>query len=118
MSGHAIQRGVRQSPRKMRLVIDLIRGQNVNDAYALLKFNKKLAAKQIAKTLRSAVANAEQKALKDNESFDVDTLVVTKAIVNEGSPLKRFTMAAQGRGVPIKKRTSHVEIYVAAEESN
>ena len=63
MSGHAIQRLVRQSPRKMRLVIDLIRGKDVNEAYAILKFNKKLAAKQIAKTLKSAVANAEQKAL-------------------------------------------------------
>ena len=118
MSGHAIQRGVRQSPRKMRLVVDLIRGTDVNEAYAVLKFNKKLAAKQIEKTLRSAVANAEQKALRDNEAFDVDELYVTKVQVNEGRPLKRFTMAAQGRGVPIKKRTSHVEIYVAAKESN
>ena len=81
MSGHAIQRLVRQSPRKMRLVIDLIRGKDVNEAYAILKFNKKLAAKQIAKTLKSAVANAEQKALKDNERFDPDALVVSKAIV-------------------------------------
>ena len=69
MSGHAIQRLVRQSPRKMRLVVDLIRGKDVNEAYAILKFNKKLAAKQIAKTLKSAVANAEQKALKENENF-------------------------------------------------
>ena len=94
MSGHAIQRGVRQSPRKMRLVVDLIRGKDVNEAYAVLKFNKKLAAKQIEKTLRSAVANAEQKALRDNEAFDVDELYVTKVQVNEGRPLKRFTMAA------------------------
>ena len=112
MSGHAIQRLVRQSPRKMRLVIDLIRGKDVNEAYAILKFNKKLAAKQIAKTLKSAVANAEQKALKDNERFDPDALVVTKAIVNGGQPLKRFTAAAQGRATPIRKRTSHVEIHV------
>src|SRR5690606_8648537 len=118
MSGHAIQRGVRQSPRKMRLVIDLIRGKNVNEAYALLKFSKKLAAKQIEKTLRSAVANAEQKAMKDNESFDIDTLVVTKATVDGGQPLKRFHAAAQGRGTPIRKRTSHVEIQVAPKETN
>ena len=58
----------------MRLVIDLIRGKDVNEAYAILKFNKKLAAKQIAKTLKSAVANAEQKALRDNERFDPDAL--------------------------------------------
>ena len=55
----AIQRWVRQSPRKMRLVADLIRGKNVNEAYAILKFTKKLAAKQIAKTLKSAIANAD-----------------------------------------------------------
>jgi large subunit ribosomal protein L22 len=118
MSGHAIQRLVRQSPRKMRLVVDLIRGKDVNEAYAILKFNKKLAAKQIAKTLKSAVANAEQKALKDNERFDPDALVVTKAIVNGGQPLKRFTAAAQGRATPIRKRTSHVEIHVDSKESN
>jgi large subunit ribosomal protein L22 len=112
MEARAIQRLVRQSPRKMRLVIDLIRGKDVNEAYAILKFNKKLAARQIAKTLRSAVANAEQKALKDNASFDVDRLYVKKAIVNMGQPLKRFTAAAQGRATPIRKRTSHVEIMV------
>ncbi len=117
MEARAIQRLVRQSPRKMRLVIDLIRGKDVNEAYAILKFNKKLAAKQIAKTLRSAVANAEQKAIKDNASFDVDRLYVKKAIVNMGQPLKRFTAAAQGRATPIRKRTSHVEIMVDQREA-
>jgi large subunit ribosomal protein L22 len=116
-NGHAIQRSVRQSPRKMRLVIDLIRHQEVEKAYAILKFNKKHAAKQIAKTLKSAVANAEQKALAAKERFDVEELIVSKAIVNGGQPLKRFTAAAQGRATPIKKRTSHVEIYVETKES-
>lgn len=116
MSGHAIQRLVRQSPRKMRLVADLIRGKDVSEAYAILQFNKKLAARQIAKTLRSAVANAEQHAIQANESFDVDALVVRKVQVNMGQPLKRFTAAAQGRATPIRKRTSHVEIHVAAKE--
>ena len=118
MPGHAIQRLVRQSPRKMRLVIDLIRGKDVNEAYAILQFNKKLAAKQIAKTLKSAVANAEQQALKENERFDADALVVKKAIVNMGTPLKRHTAAAQGRATPIRKRTSHVEITVASKETD
>jgi len=80
MQGRAIQKSVRQSPRKMRLVVDLIRGRDVNEAYAILSFSKKHAAKQIAKTL------------------------------------KRFTAAAQGRGTPIRKRTSHVEITVAMRE--
>ena len=115
-NGHAIQRYVRQSPRKMRLVVDLIRGKDVNEALAILKFNKRHAAKQISKTLKSAVSNAEQKALKDNERFDADELMIAKVIVNGGSPLKRIHAAAQGRATPIKKRTSHVEIHVRGKE--
>jgi large subunit ribosomal protein L22 len=117
-SGRAIQRMVRQSPRKMRLVADEIRGKGVNEALATLRFSKKLAARQLAKTLRSAVANAEQAALKDNSAFDADRLVVVKCLVDMGPPLKRFTAQAQGRATPIRKRTSHVEIHVAATEEN
>ena len=113
IEAHAIQRTTRQSPYKMRLVIDQIRGQRVNDALALLKFSKKHAAKQIEKTLASAVANAEQRARKTNANLDVDALVITKAIVNEGPKLKRWTPAAMGRATPMLKRTSHVEIIVA-----
>jgi large subunit ribosomal protein L22 len=115
MEGRAIQRSVRQSPRKMRLVMDLIRGKNVNEAYAVLQFNKKLASKQIAKTLKSAVSNAQQHAERANESLDVDQLIVVDAQVQMGSPLKRFTAAAQGRATPIRKRTSHVHIAVATK---
>lgn len=99
----------------MRLVMDLIRGKGVNEAYAILQFNKKLAARQIAKTLKSAVANAEQHAERDSESFDLDQLVVVDAQVDMGSPLKRFHAAAQGRATPIRKRTSHVRIAVATK---
>jgi large subunit ribosomal protein L22 len=112
-TANATQRTTRQSPYKMRLVIDQIRGQRVNDALALLKFSKKHAAKQIEKTLLSAVANAEQTARKNNTSLDADTLVITRAVVNEGPKLKRFTPAAMGRATPMIKRTSHVEIVVA-----
>ncbi len=110
----AFQRSARQSPYKMRLVIDQIRGKTVNDALGLLKFSKKHAAKQIEKVLNSAVANAEYSARKDNESLDVDTLYVKHAIVNEGPKIKRFMPAAQGRATPIQKRTSHVEIVIGA----
>lgn len=110
---HAIQRTTRQSPYKMRLVIDQVRGQRVNEALSLLKFSKKLAAKQIEKVLKSAVANAEQAARAAGEPLDVDDLFITKAIINEGPKLKRFMPAAMGRATPIKKRTSHVEIAVA-----
>ena len=113
METRAIQRGVRQSARKMRLVIDLIRGRAVPEADAILRFSKKRAARQIHKVLKSAVANAQQAAQRQNTPFDADTLRVSYAVVNEGQTLKRFTAAAMGRGTPILKRTSHVEIRVA-----
>jgi len=112
----AIQRTTRQSPYKMRLVIDEIRGKDVNAALNYLAFSKKHAAKQIEKVLRSAVANAESGARADNASLDVDTLFVKHAVVNEGPKLKRFMPAAMGRATPIQKRTSHVEIVVAARQ--
>ena len=112
----AIQRTTRQSPYKMRLVIDQIRGKDVNEALGLLKFSKKHAAVQIAKVLNSAVANAEFKSREGNESVDVDTLYIRHAIVNEGPALRRFMPAAQGRATPIRKRTSHVEIILDARE--
>src|SRR2546425_4075725 len=117
MEARAIQRTVRQSARKMRLVIDQIRGRAVPEAYAILRFSKKLAAKQIHKVLKSAVANAEQQAQRENAAFDADRLRVQYAVVNEGPTLKRFTQAAMGRATPILKRTSHVEIHVAGGRS-
>jgi large subunit ribosomal protein L22 len=111
-----LMRGTRQSPYKMRLVIDQIRGKDVNEALALLTFSKKHAAKQISKTLKSAVANAEQAARSTNAALDVDALYIKHAIINEGPKLKRFMPAAQGRATPIRKRTSHVEIVVAERD--
>ncbi len=112
----AFQRTTRQSPYKMRLVIDQIRGKSVNEAMALLTFSKKHAAVQIKKVLASAIANAEHQAREQNTSVDVDNLYVTHAIINEGPKLKRFTPAAMGRATPIQKRTSHVEIVVTEKE--
>src|SRR5437588_11589675 len=109
----ATQRSTRQSPYKMRLVIDEIRGKSVNEALAYLAFSKKHAAKQIEKTLRSAVANAEHASRENSTALDVDALYITRAVVNEGPKLKRFMPAAMGRATPIQKRTSHVEIEIA-----
>src|SRR4029077_20987172 len=113
MEARAIQRGVRQAARKMRLVIDLIRGSSVPEADAILRFSKKRAARQIHKVLKSAVANAQQAAQRKTTPVDGADLRVTCAVVNEGQTLKRFTAAAMGRGTPFLKRTSHVEIRVA-----
>ena len=111
-----MQRTVRQSPRKMRLVVDLVRGKPVGEAMAILKFSKKHAAKQVSKVLLSAVANAEQASLKSDERLDVDELFVKEASVDGGPSLKRFSPAAMGRATPIRKRTSHVLIVVATRD--
>ena len=116
MEARAIQRTVRQSPRKMRLVVDLIRGRAVNEAFAILKFSKKGAAKQVSKVLLSAVANAREQSRKTDARLDEDALYVKAAWVDEGPALKRWMPAAMGRATPIKKRTSHVTIVVATKE--
>jgi large subunit ribosomal protein L22 len=115
MEARAISRYNRQSPRKMRLVIDLIRGKNVGEAYAILQFSKKKAAEQIDKTLRSAVANVKVKADNEGEFVDVDELVVKEAYVNEGPRLKRWRAAAMGRAAPIQHPTSHIIVVVGTE---
>src|SRR5256886_15698653 len=110
MESRAMQRGVRQSARKMRLVIDLIRGRAVPEADAILRFSKKRAARQIHKVLKSAVANAQQAAQRQNTPFDADAVRGSYAVVNEGQTLKRFTAVAMGRGMAILQRTALVEI--------
>ena len=116
MEARAISRFVRQSPRKMRLVVDLIRGKSVGEAYALLQYSKKRAAEQIDKTLRSAVANARNKADEAGAMVDVDDLFVKEAYINEGPRLKRWRAAAMGRAAPIEHPTSHVVIVVDSKE--
>ena len=113
----AVARHVRMSPRKVRLVVDLIRGQSVNDAYALLQFSKKAASEPVAKTLRSAVANAQFRADAEGGVLDVDDLVVHEAYVNEGPALKRWKASAMGRASPRKRRTSHITLVVDVKEA-
>jgi len=96
----------------MRLVVDLVRGRDVGEAYALLQYSRKRAAEAVNKTLRSAVANARQKALDSGESLDVDELYVKEAYVNEGSRLKRWQPAAMGRATPRIRPTSHLVVVV------
>ena len=116
MKARAIARNVGMSPRKMRMVLDLIRGRGVNEAYAILKFSKKAATRPIEKTLRSAVANATQAADTTGEFVDVDELVVKEAYANEGPRLKRFSPRAMGRATPIIKRTTQLTIVVDRKE--
>ena len=117
MQARAESRYNRHSPRKMRMVIDLIRGKHVNEAFSILQFSKKKGAEIIDKTLRSAVANARNKADNQGEVVDVDDLYVKEAYVNEGSKLKRFRAAAQGRAAPIEHPTAHVIIVVDTKDN-
>jgi large subunit ribosomal protein L22 len=113
IGGLANTRFVRVSPQKARLVVDLIRGQRAEDALQTLRFTKKRIAKEIEKTLRSAIANAERKADDSGESLDVDALYVTRCFVNEGPRWKRMRPAPMGRGFRYQKRTSHIVVEVA-----
>jgi large subunit ribosomal protein L22 len=113
IEGVARARFIRVSPQKARLVIDLIRGQRAEEALQTLRFTKKRVAKEVEKTLRSAIANAERKAEDSGESLDVDALFVTRCFVNEGPRWKRLRPAPMGRGFRYQKRTSHIIVEVA-----
>ena len=102
-------KGIPSSPRKMRYVVDLIRGMEVNRALATLHFNKKAAAADVEKLLRSAIANWEQ---KNDRKAEEGELIVSKVFVDEGATLKRMRPAPQGRGYRIRKRSNHVTLFV------
>mgnify|MGYP003289617949 FL=1 len=110
---------VPSSPRKMRLVIDMIRGMEVNRALGTLRFSNKAASKDVEKVLRSAIANWEQ---KNERKAEAGELFVTKAFVDEGVTLKRMRPAPQGRGYRIRKRANHISLFVdtkaAAQNTN
>ena len=113
IEGMANARFIRVSPQKARLVVDLIRGLRAEDALQTLRFTKKRVAKEIEKTLRSAIANAERKADDAGASIDVDQLYVTSCFVNEGPRWKRMRPAPMGRGFRYQKRTSHIVVQVS-----
>ena len=105
----AILRNVPSSPRKMRLVVDMIRGQEAFKALGILKFSNKEAARKVEKLLRSAIANWEQ---KNNAKAEPGQLFVKTVFVDAAPMLKRLRPAPQGRGYRIRKRSNHVTIYV------
>jgi len=99
---------IRVTPRKARLVIDLVRGRQVSDALDILKVTNKRSAPLVAKLIESAIANAQDKA-----TIDVDRLVISEAYVDPGPMFKRFLPRAQGRATPIRKRTSHITVKLS-----
>ena len=103
---------VPSSPRKMRYVVDMVRGMEVNRALGTLRFSKKAASADVEKVLRSAIANWEQK--NDSRAEDGE-LFITKIFVDEGVTLKRMRPAPQGRGYRIRKRSNHVTVFVGTK---
>ena len=107
METRAMTRFLRVSPRKVRLVVDQIRGKEVEAALNILKFTPKRSATIVTKVLRTAIANAET-----TQSVDVDRLYVKRVTVDEGGMWKRFMPRAQGRATRIRKRLSHITIVI------
>ncbi len=107
----AIAKTVRIAPRKVRLVVDLIRGKQLMEAYAILKLTEKRSTKPIEKVLKSAVANAT-----NNNNMDKNKLFIKEIFVDEGPTLKRFLPRAKGSANQILKRTSNITVVVAEKE--
>jgi len=110
----AIARFVRVPPQKARLVTDLIRGRDVNNALVQVQTNRRQAARVVEKVLRSAMANATQ----NHGVHDVDRLVVSQAVVDEGPTAKRIQPRAMGRAFRIRKRTSHITIVLKERDES
>ncbi|RME20136.1 MAG: 50S ribosomal protein L22 [Deltaproteobacteria bacterium] len=102
----------RVSPRKARLVADLVRGRDVGEAIEILAFTRKKSAPLIRRLLESAVANAEYQAERTNTFVDVDELVVKEIYVDQGPTLRRFRPRARGMATRIHKKTSHITVVV------
>ncbi len=111
MQAKAVARQVRVAPRKARLVVDLIRGKQVGEAFAILRNTPKAASPIVEKVLKSAIANAEH-----NYELEPNSLVVEKVFVDEGATMKRFRPRAMGRASKINKRTSHITIIVSEKK--
>jgi large subunit ribosomal protein L22 len=107
----ATARTVRIASRKVRLVVDLIRGKKVGEAIAILRLTPKAASPVVEKVLKSAIANAEH-----NYEMDVENLFISEVFVDEGPTMKRFRPRAQGRASAINKRTSHITLVVSEKK--
>ncbi|GIP24756.1 MULTISPECIES: 50S ribosomal protein L22 [Paenibacillus] len=108
MEAKAHARSIRIAARKVKLVVDLIRGKQVGEAIAILRHTPKAASPVVEKLLNSAIANAEH-----NYSMDVNKLVISEIFVNQGPTMKRFRPRAMGRASRINKRTSHITLVVS-----
>lgn len=104
---------MRIAPRKVRLVVDLIRGKTVGEARSILQYTVKRGAPIVSKVLESAVANAENAAAERRERINADDMVITKVFVDEGPTQKKYQPQPRGRATRIRKRTSHITVTIS-----
>ena len=112
MEVRAVAKGIRVSPRKMRLIVDMVRGKKVDEALDILKFTPTPKAQIVAKVVKSAAANAE-----NNFQMSPQDLRIVNIFANEGRTMKRYRPRARGRVSPILKRSSHITVIVGDKEN-
>jgi len=113
LQARAVQKYLRRSPRKVRLIADAVRGDNVKKALKILEYTNKAAAPDVAKVIRSAAANIRDKF--QDERLENEDLFIKEIKVDEGTTLKRIQPAAMGRAHQIRKRTCHITVVVAEQ---
>lgn len=112
----ATHRGLRQSARKARLVMDMVRDKNVNEALDILKFTHNRAARHIERVIRSAMANAESASNRENLGLDAESLVVVEARVDQAAGLWRFRSRSRGSSAPVKRHFCHLLVKLSRAE--
>ena len=114
MQAQALKKYIRSSPRKMRLVTDLIRGKKASEAFSILRFSTKVAAKDVERVLRSAISNLSNR--EDGKTVNNDEVFIKEIFVDCGPMMKRISPAPMGRAYRIRKRSNHLTIVVATKE--
>ena len=116
MEGRAQIKYIRTSPRKLRLVCDLIKGRNINEVLGILSASKQRAASIVEKGIKSAVANIQEKGKQGKVAVDIDKFYLAEVAVDQGPTLKRFRARAMGRAAPIRKKSSHLRVVLKEEK--
>jgi len=116
MEGRAQIKYIRTSPRKLRLVCDLIKGRNINEVLGILSMLEQRASSVVEKGIKSAVANIQEKGKQGKVAVDIDKFYLAEVAVDQGPTLKRFRARAMGRAAPIRKKSSHLRVVLKEEK--
>ena len=118
MQAKALRKYIKSSPRKMRLVVDLVRGKSVDEAIKILRFTPNMAAKTAEVVLKSAMSNLKHKADEEGLNYDTNEVLVKQVFVNQGPTMKRIRPAPMGRAFRVRKRSNHLTIMLETKDHN